>query len=377
MLFWPRETYEGALAGLELWATILVPSLLPFFILSEVLFNLGFVTMLGILLEPLMRPLFKLPGSASFVVVMGFTAGFPMGALLTRRLVEEGLCTIGEGERLVAFTNNSSPLFILAAVGAGLFSNPQLGLILALAHYLSNILLGILLGLGAARRNKEAMNRLPGTCALPGRPLADCLAALFAAERNRLPWGELLGRAVRKGIDSITLIGGFVIFFAVVIRLLKTSSLLTIAGSALDRFLALAAVTPGFGAACTTGFWEISLGLQELSHISHDFTATAVAASVILAWSGISIQAQVVSVLAASGIKAGKYYGGRIIQSLLAGLFAYTFASFVEYWPFIRCPAVLADFSSILIQTLLVGGLLPIACFAMLVSLRLIGKKKG
>ena len=89
MLLWPEETYQGALYGLELWATILVPSLLPFFIIAEIIMSLGIVRMLGVLMEPLMRPLFNLPGSASFVIAMGFTSGFPMGAVLTKRFVKK------------------------------------------------------------------------------------------------------------------------------------------------------------------------------------------------------------------------------------------------------------------------------------------------
>ncbi|MBZ4655439.1 MAG: sporulation integral rane protein YlbJ, partial [Peptococcaceae bacterium] len=140
MMIWPQQTYEGARFGLNIWLTILVPSLFPFFIIAEILLNLGVVNFLGVLLEPVMRPLFNLPGTASFVIAMGFTSGFPMGAVMTKRLCEEKCCTLAEGERLVAFTNNSSPLFILVAVAVGMFNNPGLGLVLAVSHYTANII---------------------------------------------------------------------------------------------------------------------------------------------------------------------------------------------------------------------------------------------
>ena len=83
MFLFPQATYDGARYGLETWAFTLVPSLMPFMIAADILIQLGVVNFLGVLLEPLMRPLFRLPGSAGFVVAMGFTSGFPMGALLT------------------------------------------------------------------------------------------------------------------------------------------------------------------------------------------------------------------------------------------------------------------------------------------------------
>ena len=147
MILHPEATFQGANYGLKTWATILVPSLLPFFIIADILVELGVVSLLGVLLEPLMRPVFKQPGAAGFVMAMGFTSGFPMGAVLTNTLYEKNLCTKEEASRLIAFTNNSSPLFLLVAVPVGMFQNPNLGILLAVSHYGANILLGIILGL--------------------------------------------------------------------------------------------------------------------------------------------------------------------------------------------------------------------------------------
>jgi len=86
MILYPEATFKGANYGLKIWATVLIPALLPFFIIADILVELGFVNFFGILLEPLMRPIFKQPGAAGFVLAMGFTSGFPMGAVLTNTL---------------------------------------------------------------------------------------------------------------------------------------------------------------------------------------------------------------------------------------------------------------------------------------------------
>ncbi|MGB9904069.1 MAG: nucleoside recognition domain-containing protein, partial [Desulfotomaculales bacterium] len=83
MLTQPKTVYQGALTGLNLWWNIVFPSLLPFFIICEILLSLGIVHFLGVLLEPVMRPLFNVPGAGSFVLAVGYTSGYPIGAMIT------------------------------------------------------------------------------------------------------------------------------------------------------------------------------------------------------------------------------------------------------------------------------------------------------
>lgn len=325
MLLWPRETYEGARYGLEIWATILVPSLLPFFILAEIILDLGLVHMLGVLLEPVMRPLFNLPGSASFVAAMGFTSGFPMGAVITRRLYEEKLCTHSEGERLVAFTNNSSPLFILVGVGVGMFHDSRLGFVLMISHYLSNIFLGIFLGLFSLRTQKFQYSR--------ENIIIKSIKTLLSAQKNRKPLGILMADAIKKGSLSITLIGGFVLVYAIIIRLLEASGLLSMLGkffAAILFFFARDLST--IGKSLSTGFWEITLGLKEMSQLPLPFWVKAVGASLLLGWSGLCIQSQVISVLAGSGLKTHLYFRGRVFQSLLAAFLSFLLCQTLDYW---------------------------------------------
>jgi sporulation integral membrane protein YlbJ len=319
MMIWPQQTYEGARFGLNIWLTILVPSLFPFFIIAEILLNLGVVNFLGVLLEPVMRPLFNLPGTASFVIAMGFTSGFPMGAVMTKRLCEEKCCTLAEGERLVAFTNNSSPLFILVAVAVGMFNNPGLGLVLAVSHYTANIILGIILGFLSPGTRVQSTGR--------GNIMLKSIRALLHVQRTRKPWGQLLGDSIRNSINTMALIGGFVIIFAVIIKVLTVSMLIRYLTSILTLPLKLVGFDPSAGLALATGFFEMTLGLKESSLLASSIQEKAAVAGMLLGWSGLSIQAQVTSILSGSGIRPYLYYWGRIFQSLLGGVLAYFLAA--------------------------------------------------
>ncbi|MCY0881187.1 MAG: hypothetical protein OWS74_04255 [Firmicutes bacterium] len=110
MIVFSDQGYHATVDAMKLFFDVVFPSLLPFFILSDVLLATGMVHYLGVYFEPLMRPLFNVPGVGSFVFSMGLAAGYPMDAVLTAKFRQQGLCTKVEGERLLAFSNSAEPL---------------------------------------------------------------------------------------------------------------------------------------------------------------------------------------------------------------------------------------------------------------------------
>lgn len=68
LLTYPKEALEASVRGLNTWWKVVFPSLLPFFILSELLIGFGVVRFIGSILEPLMRPLFRVPGVGGFAL---------------------------------------------------------------------------------------------------------------------------------------------------------------------------------------------------------------------------------------------------------------------------------------------------------------------
>ena len=118
MLAFPDESFKASLAGLKLWFDIVLPALLPFFAMADILMGLGVVHFMGALLEPFMRPAFRIPGVGGFAVAMGLAGGYPIGARITGELYRKGLCNRVEAERLLAFANTADP-FIVGAVAVG------------------------------------------------------------------------------------------------------------------------------------------------------------------------------------------------------------------------------------------------------------------
>ena len=69
---------QAAKSGLKLWANSVVPSLLPFFIATEVLSKTNIPRYFGKIFNKITRPLFNISGEGSFALIMGIISGYPV-----------------------------------------------------------------------------------------------------------------------------------------------------------------------------------------------------------------------------------------------------------------------------------------------------------
>ncbi len=318
MITQPKIVYQGALTGLNLWWNIVFPSLLPFFIVSEILLSLGIVNFMGVLLEPVMRPLFNVPGTGSFVLAVGYTSGYPIGAMITAKLRAQRLCTRAEAERLMAFTNNSSPLFMLVAVSVGMFNNPQLGPVIAIAHYAANLTLGFLLRF-YGRNDPEVIN-LPVS---RESNLKRAFAEMFAVyQKDRRTLGKILSDAVRSAVFNLLNIGGFIILFAVLIQLLTAAGFIHFLAQKLSLILTPFGFSEAILPALASGIIEMTIGAKLAAEAAAPLQQQVLTVSMILAWSGLSIHAQAASMIAETDIRMLPFVLTRVAHAILSA--AYT-----------------------------------------------------
>ncbi|UYZ23500.1 sporulation integral membrane protein YlbJ [Mesobacillus jeotgali] len=319
LISFPQQSFDASIRGLNMWWEIVFPSLLPFFIVSEMLIGFGVVRFIGVLLEPLMRPLFKVPGVGGFVWAMGMASGFPAGAKLTARMRQEGQLSKIEAERLVSFTNSSNPLFIFGAVSVGFFYNVQLGVILALAHYLGNISVGLVMRFYG--RNEENATKEKGR----NLTIRDAFAALHRTRiKDNRPIGKLLGDAVMSSIQTLLMIGGFIILFSVINKLLFHLHITAFLAEFLEMLLVMLGMTESLSLPFISGLFEITLGSQMTSQIQEaTLMHQAVITSFILAFSGFSVQAQVASILAQTDIRFKPFFFARILHGIFAAFYAF------------------------------------------------------
>ncbi len=318
MVRFPKDAYEAALAGLHIWWDIVFPALLPFFVISQILIGLGVVHMMGVFLEPVMRPLFNVPGAGSFVMAMGLASGFPIGAVLTADLRAQNLCNRVEAERLLSFSNTADPLFMIGAVAVGMLGYPQAGLTIVLSHYLSSLTLGLLMRF---YRRKEA--GLAEQAPRRGSLIARALQALVQArEKDGRPFGRLMGEAIQKSIETLLLVGGFIILLSVVIRILDLMGLVGFLGRGIGSLLELTGLSPALAAPLVSGFFEIDLGCQAVADAAGvAMGERLIALGMIIAWSGLSVHCQVASIISKTDLRMAPYLAARGIHAFIAAGF--------------------------------------------------------
>ena len=134
MLKAPAICIGGAKSGLLLWFEKVLPSLLPFIIIINILSSMGVVLRLLNKLSPLTKKCFGISGNSFFVFVMGLIAGYPSGAKLASQLVTNRAITLEEAQKTLLFSNNCGPLFIIGTVGTILLGNTKVGYFLLFIH---------------------------------------------------------------------------------------------------------------------------------------------------------------------------------------------------------------------------------------------------
>lgn len=318
LIKYPEQSFEASLKGLHMWWEIVFPSLLPFFITAEILIGFGVVTFIGVLFEPIMRPIFNVPGVGSFAWIMGMASGYPSGAKISSRLREENQLTRIEAERLISFTNNASPLFIFGAVSVGFFHDANLGLLIAICHYLGNTVVGFCMRFYG--RKVEIKQKTPIKTYFSFR---DAFRQMHYTRMNdKRPFGEVIGDAILNSIKTLIMIGGFIILFSVMMQLLIVIGVTPIFASFLQYGMRILSLPIELTPPLISGMFEITQGAQLTSQINMDtMLPKAIVISFILGFNGFSVQAQVSSIIAKTDIRFTPYFISRILHGFFASIF--------------------------------------------------------
>ncbi len=306
LVIFPKPSLEAAANGLELCLNVIIPSLVPFFVLSTLVVQLGLARHFGRVLEPVMRPLFNVGGACSAAFVLGFIGGYPVGAKTVIALYESGGCSKTEAERLLSFCNNSGPAFIFGGVGAGVFSSSAIGLLLYLGHTLASVCVGILFRFWGRGAEKKESRRLPET----------------ASKRFAPAFVE----SVRSAFQTTINICGFVIFFTIIIKILFLSGILPLVASLLGAVFSPFGFDTAWAERLLTGLIELTSGVWTLQGAAGELSRAMAMAAFMLGWAGLSIHCQVLSFIGDSGLSVRTYIYGKILQAGISAVFAYFMA---------------------------------------------------
>lgn len=315
LIIFPEQSLNASIRGLHAWWEVVFPSLLPFFITAELLISFGVVQFIGILFEPIMRPLFNVPGIGSFAWIVGMASGYPAGAKISTRLREKNEISQIEAERLVSFSNASSPLFIFGAIAVGFFHNAKLGIFIAICHYLSNVLVGLCMRFYKFNKSKR-YNDMKNKSNIFMRALKKMH---YTRIKDPRPFGEILGDSVITSVQTLVMIGGFIILFSVFTTLLQLIHIADIIQFGLTPLLVIFHIPKEIITPLMTGIFEITMGADLISKLSKlPLYIQLALISFILGFNGFSVQAQVASIISKTDIRFYPYFFARTLHAFLA-----------------------------------------------------------
>ena len=320
LLIFSKSNLPAVKSGLTLWATSVVPSLFPFFVSTELLMHTRIVSILGNILNKYMKPLFNIRGEGAFAFIMGIISGYPVGAKIASNFRKNNICSKEECERLLSFTNNSGPLFIIGTVGILMFGSTTIGFLLFITHILAGISVGIIFRFWKKESSTSFSN------------------SYFKPKIKNVSFsnlGEILADSITSSISTILLIGGFVVIFSSVISILKSSGIINILSTCFSPLFNLLNIDTSFISPLICGFLEITNGINSISQIAcKKLSINIIFTAFLLGFGGISVLLQVLSITSKTDLSIKPYIYGKLLQGILASVYTYILINIIPFFNF-------------------------------------------
>ena len=303
---------EAMSAGLALCTNTVIPSLFPFMVLSELLVSSGASELAGKYIARPLGYIFDLSDRAAAALLLGLVCGFPIGSKSAVSMYTAGQISRGELEHVLSFCNIPSSAFLISAVGVGLFGSRTFGVLLYISHVISALCVG-LLGKRYFSRKKKMNEHLP----IPAAP-----------ERVLKGFVHSFTKAVSDSAGSMLMICAFLVFFSAL--------------SGIVRLFAENARLSDLLCALIIGAFEMTGGVSSAASLSP--MISAIATSVITAWSGLSVAFQLIGLCKDTRISVKPYFVLKMISALISGALV---AVFLHLWGY-AIPLKLGDSTAFL-----------------------------
>lgn len=271
ILFCPQDAVAAAAAGLVLWYEKVLPTLLPFAILSNILIYSNYLQYMTRYLAPVIRRIFPVSENGAFILFSGFLFGFPMGSKNCAELLKCKKISKQEADVLFIITNNISPVFISSYILHQQLHMPSLTLLSYLVLFLPPLLLLPVL-LRSAGRGPDSLST----------------HSKNPASGSQMNF-KIIDAGIMNGFETLTRLGGYIMLFSMLASLVKKLPL------------------PFLPALLVTGFTEITNGISALAETSLAPSLKYILAMAFTAFGGFSGIAQTSSMVKDTGLSLGTY----------------------------------------------------------------------
>lgn len=296
MLSFPQTVFTGASYGLVLWFRHVLPTLLPYMILINVLICTPALHWICRITSTFLCPLLGTSYYGTFAVLTGFLCGYPMGAKTTSDLLNVNKISRSEASYLLSFCNNTSPAFILSYVVAQNMKERNLCIPFFLILTFTPLMLSFIFRLfyRLPESSYSFPQVTPGSFSNPSESISD----------------SFLDRCILNAFESVTKVGGYMMMFSVLIQLLASILPNTIFSLLLYSSL------------------EISTGIRLLFSSALYTTEKIILCAFLTSFGGWCCIAQTYSMISSSQLPILPYITAKLVTALVTSLLisAYIYA---------------------------------------------------
>jgi len=244
---------DAARRGVLLFGRNVMPVLFPFFFVSGLLVEVGFFR--G----------FKRFGFAAPIFTLSVLSGFPTGARILRDLYVSGEITRTKALRIATYTSTTSPIFIIATLGACFYQSVTVGVLIFTAHVLGAVANGVLfcrvrfqegscvhVGIASHSLAKTGSSDVFARNAVTKQSLSE------HTRQNDI--STAISNSLYSAVQNILAVGGLIIIFFIVTQmvggglivssLLEMTTGLFIASTTVPMSIILPTAIVTFGGAC-------------------------------------------------------------------------------------------------------------------------------
>lgn len=267
----------------SIWYYNLVPTILPIYIIVDLLSNYNGFYYITKLFGNIISKLFKIKVETTYIFILSIISGFPSNSKYLKDLLDNNIININDVNKLLTFTHFSNPLFIIESIGTNFLHNKRIGIIILIIHYLSNIIIGLFY------RNYYIN-----------------LDKTITYKSNNNSFVKVITNSIYKTIKILFLLLGIITFFMLITCILKENL-------KINSFI--------LNIIC--GLLEMTQGIYYIASSNINLILKASIITFFLSFGGFSIHMQVFSILSDYKIKYSNYLLARILHGLISSSLVY------------------------------------------------------
>ena len=283
IIIYPERYIACCLQGFIMWAECVLPSLFPFMVITLIMIKSGFAEKASLPLKKI-TGIFNLPPAAAVCLIISICSGYPAGSKCLLEFYENGSLTKRDMKKLSVLCSTSGPLFIIGSVGVRMLSDKSAGWKLLLAHFLSVIVIALLISLISKNEKREEIRR---------------------ADLSK----NLLYDSFHGAVISVAVAGGFIAFFSVTAQIMSDFNFLIV----FEKIFALFADEQSAKAA-SLGLIEATIGCKQLSLVKGGLTLPL--SGFLITFGGVSIIFQQLAYLNKAQVNSLYFISIKFIQGI-------------------------------------------------------------